>query len=343
VSKHCTPQQLGTHLGLTVSQRPFNILFKLSQSEQATEVDYKLTNLSQADQEHTRRVQLRPVHPISHACNESYRYGDYDYGAKCSCKACQNSCELYSEFFIAPKRMFKIGPVDGVGVIMTLAFLVFAGIFIRMLFYFGLLKSESSRRRKNAKQIKMNGNCQPLDADIDQAEINKTSPETSPRSSCFSCFNKEIKSPPGSAAQSLLTQSANLPPSLQNPPKLKLNDSDQIEQQQIADGTDRLATEVIIKRSKRQRMANHLQKIKFLDRMRLAGDQLERFFVERFTRLGKFCATYPFLVLSIGLAFCGLMCLGYFNFTVEKDPVKLWSAETSIARRNKKYFDDNFK
>lgn len=36
------------------------------------------------------------------------------------------------------------------------------------------------------------------------------------------------------------------------------------------------------------------------------------------------------------------MCLGYFNFKVEKDPVKLWSAETSLARQNKKYFDDNF-
>jgi hypothetical protein len=37
------------------------------------------------------------------------------------------------------------------------------------------------------------------------------------------------------------------------------------------------------------------------------------------------------------------MCMGYFNFKVEKDPVKLWSADSSIARQNKKYFDDNFK
>jgi hypothetical protein len=335
---------MGTHLGLTVKQRPFDILFNFSQGEgeQTSEVYYKLTNLSQADQITQRVVQLRPVYPISHSCNESYRYGDYDYGAKCSCKACQSSCELYSEFFIAPKRMFKIGPVDGVGVIMTLAFLVFVGIFTRMLFYFDLLKQNSKKRQKRIKKhIQKNGNCQPLDAEIDQVEIKKTSAS---RLSFFSCFNKELESPPGSAAQSLLTQSLNSqPPSLQHPPKLKLNDSDQIEQQPIVDGVDQKTTGVVIKTSKRQRMANRFQKIKFLDRMRLAGDQLERFFVERFTRLGKFCATYPFLVLSIGLAFCGLMCLGYFNFTVEKDPVKLWSAETSMARRNKKYFDDNFK
>lgn len=58
--------------------------------------------------------------------------------------------------------------------------------------------------------------------------------------------------------------------------------------------------------------------------------------------MGKFCATYPTLVLIIGLAFCSIMCLGYFNFKIEKDPIKLWSSDTSIARQNKKYFDENF-
>lgn len=36
------------------------------------------------------------------------------------------------------------------------------------------------------------------------------------------------------------------------------------------------------------------------------------------------------------------MCLGFVNFKVEKDPINLWSAESSIARQNKKYFDENF-
>jgi hypothetical protein len=36
------------------------------------------------------------------------------------------------------------------------------------------------------------------------------------------------------------------------------------------------------------------------------------------------------------------MCLGFINFKVEQDPIKLWSAESSTARQNKKYFDENF-
>lgn len=83
-------------------------------------------------------------------------------------------------------------------------------------------------------------------------------------------------------------------------------------------------------------------KLNFLDKMRFVGEKLERFIQERFWYLGKFCAEYPKLVLFLGLAFCALMCLGYFNFEIEKDPIKLWSADTSIARKNKKYFDENF-
>lgn len=79
-----------------------------------------------------------------------------------------------------------------------------------------------------------------------------------------------------------------------------------------------------------------------LDKMRSVGSDLERVIEERFWYMGKFCADYPKLVLFLGLAFCALMCLGYFNFEIEKDPVKLWSADSSVARKNKKYFDENF-
>ena len=80
----------------------------------------------------------------------------------------------------------------------------------------------------------------------------------------------------------------------------------------------------------------------WLDKMRCVGEILERFIEERFQYLGRFCAEYPKLVLFLGLAFCSLMCLGYFNFEIEKDPIKLWSADSSIARKNKLYFDENF-
>jgi hypothetical protein len=76
--------------------------------------------------------------------------------------------------------------------------------------------------------------------------------------------------------------------------------------------------------------------------MRYFGEQLEHFIQERFHRIGKFCATYPKLVLITGIAFCSIMCLGYTNFRIEKDPIKLWSAASSSARVNKAYFDAHF-
>lgn len=85
-----------------------------------------------------------------------------------------------------------------------------------------------------------------------------------------------------------------------------------------------------------------LSELNLLDKMRYFGEKLERNIEDRFRRMGKFCAYYPKLVLFTGLVFCSLMCLGYFNFEIEKDPIKLWSSETSDARRNKKYFDENF-
>ena len=81
---------------------------------------------------------------------------------------------------------------------------------------------------------------------------------------------------------------------------------------------------------------------KHLDRMKYLGEKIESFIEIQFTRMGLFCATYPLLVLVIGFSFCFLMCLGYVNFKVEKDPIKLWSSDASVARQNKKYFDEHF-
>lgn len=85
-----------------------------------------------------------------------------------------------------------------------------------------------------------------------------------------------------------------------------------------------------------------LRELDLLDKMRYVGERLERLIEDRFLKMGKFCTKYPKLVLFLGLAFCALMCLGYFNFKIEKDPIKLWSADSSVARKNKKYFDENF-
>ncbi|RNA26124.1 Niemann-Pick C1, partial [Brachionus plicatilis] len=92
----------------------------------------------------------------------------------------------------------------------------------------------------------------------------------------------------------------------------------------------------------KKRLKSGLQKVNLLDKMLQFGDKLERWIELKFQNLGKFCATYPLLVLSLGLTFCCLMCVGYFNFKIEKDPIRLWSADSSIARQNKKYFDHHF-
>ena len=92
----------------------------------------------------------------------------------------------------------------------------------------------------------------------------------------------------------------------------------------------------------KKRIKKGLNKVNFLDKMLQFGDQLERLIELKFQNLGTFCANYPALVLSIGITFCCLMCVGYFNFKIEKDPIKLWSADSSTARQNKHYFDKNF-
>lgn len=79
-----------------------------------------------------------------------------------------------------------------------------------------------------------------------------------------------------------------------------------------------------------------------LEKLDMAGEIFESMIVKRFSEIGRFCATYPKLVLSLGLAFVFLMCLGFIHFKIEKDPINLWSSETSIARQNKKYFDEHF-
>lgn len=87
---------------------------------------------------------------------------------------------------------------------------------------------------------------------------------------------------------------------------------------------------------------NRKSQMNVFDRMTYVGDLLEKFIEKKFTQMGRFCATYPGLVLFIGIAFCGVLCLGYVNFKIENDPIKLWSADSSIARQNKKYFDEQF-
>lgn len=88
-SKYCTPEQFGYHIGLKVSQRPFNIYFKVVNDTHTRAVTATQTYRDQTGEiitEQRNVFDMKPVAPQSHRCNESYQYGDLDYGSKCSCK-----------------------------------------------------------------------------------------------------------------------------------------------------------------------------------------------------------------------------------------------------------------
>lgn len=69
---------------------------------------------------------------------------------------------------------------------------------------------------------------------------------------------------------------------------------------------------------------------------------LNQIFDRAFNKLGRFCARYPGITIGTNVVVIGLLSLGWLNFEVERDPVKLWVSPNSDAAQEKAYFDDNF-
>uniref|UniRef100_T1J3J1 SSD domain-containing protein n=1 Tax=Strigamia maritima TaxID=126957 RepID=T1J3J1_STRMM len=67
-------------------------------------------------------------------------------------------------------------------------------------------------------------------------------------------------------------------------------------------------------------------------------DCVERFFV----KWGIFCASHPYVVITIGLLVSGGLSLGLLNFTVTTDPIDLWAMPGSRARLETEYFNEHF-
>ncbi|KAF2396934.1 niemann-pick C type protein family [Trichodelitschia bisporula] len=65
---------------------------------------------------------------------------------------------------------------------------------------------------------------------------------------------------------------------------------------------------------------------------------LDRFF----SRLGYICARFPAITIGTSVLVVGLLSLGWLNFAVELDPVRLWVAPDSAAATEKEFFDSNF-
>lgn len=69
---------------------------------------------------------------------------------------------------------------------------------------------------------------------------------------------------------------------------------------------------------------------------------LNQLLTRSFYRLGLFCARRPWLTFMIAAIFVGLANIGWKDFEVEVDPVRLWVAPGSTAKVQKEIFDQEF-
>ena len=72
------------------------------------------------------------------------------------------------------------------------------------------------------------------------------------------------------------------------------------------------------------------------------GSKLESVLRRKFTKWGVYCSTHPFLVMGGSLLVVAALACGLIRFTVTTDPVELWSAPNSMARKQKDIFDSKF-
>lgn len=61
-----------------------------------------------------------------------------------------------------------------------------------------------------------------------------------------------------------------------------------------------------------------------------------------FYSIGATCANYPWVTIAVSFFVVGLCNLGWKQFDVETDPVRLWVGPTSESKLQKEYFDENF-
>jgi Niemann-Pick C1 protein len=69
---------------------------------------------------------------------------------------------------------------------------------------------------------------------------------------------------------------------------------------------------------------------------------LNSFLRRSFYRLGLFAASYPWLTFAIVFLVIGLLNIGWRQFEVETDPVRLWVSPSSESKQQKEFFDENF-
>ena len=70
--------------------------------------------------------------------------------------------------------------------------------------------------------------------------------------------------------------------------------------------------------------------------------RINTFFDSVFRSLGGVSARFPAITIGSSLSIVVLLSLGWINFAVETDPVRLWVSPTSAAAEEKAFFDANF-
>lgn len=72
------------------------------------------------------------------------------------------------------------------------------------------------------------------------------------------------------------------------------------------------------------------------------GYPINNFLHNMFSKLGTACASYPGITIFASSVVVLLLSVGWVNFAVETDPVRLWVSPTSEAALEKAFFDRNF-
>lgn len=85
--KQCTPEIFGYHMGHVIKQNPFKMNFILNQTdEKMLPIIRSTTDNTGVTKQETVDFLIKPIMPKFFMCNESFKFGDLDYGSKCSCK-----------------------------------------------------------------------------------------------------------------------------------------------------------------------------------------------------------------------------------------------------------------
>lgn len=72
------------------------------------------------------------------------------------------------------------------------------------------------------------------------------------------------------------------------------------------------------------------------------GFWMDKKLKDLFFKWGKWCSLHPFIVIIAVMLFVGILAGGFKFYKVTKNPVDLWSAPGSTARRQKNIFDEKF-